>query len=105
MTVVEVIDGSCGFRTRIVVRMENSAIVRLTVSSECDAVARWGLGVDLVEWRECLGKRPFESHLWRSAMETLPHRSCPVLTAVLRAIETEIGATKPAEVAIRFLPA
>lgn len=101
--VVEVFDGSCGFRTRIAAHSEDAARVGITVSSECDAVAKWGSEIGRIDWRKCLGPRPFESKLWQSATESLRHRSCPVLTGVLRAIEAEVGAAKPAEILIRFL--
>ena len=103
MKVVEIFDGSCGFHTRIAVHKENADRVRITVTSECEAVVKWGGEIGRVEWRPCLGPHPFESHLWRSAAENLRHRSCPVLTGVLRAIESEVGAAKPADVLIRFL--
>ena len=103
MKVVEVSDGSCGFSTRIAAHREDAARVGITVSSQCEAAAEWGKEIGRVDWRECLGPRPLESHLWQSAMETLRHRSCPVLTGVLRAIEAEVGATKPAGVVIRFV--
>lgn len=102
--VVEVSDGSCGFCTRIIAQMEDAARVRITITSDCEAAAKWGEEIGRVDWRESLGSRPLESHLWQSAAEMLRHRSCPVLTGVLRAIEAEVGATKPAKIMIRFLP-
>jgi hypothetical protein len=101
--VVEVVDGSCGYSTRIAVHSKDADRVAITVFSECDAAAEWGKEISRVDWKECLGSRPLESHLWQSALETLRHRSCPVLTGVLRAIEAEVGATKPAKIMIRFL--
>lgn len=103
MRAVEVIDGSCGFRTHITAHLEDTDMVGLTVSSECEAVTRWGHQIARVDWRECIGRNPMTSRLWQSAMEILRHRSCPVLAAVLRAIETEVGATLPADIQIRFL--
>jgi hypothetical protein len=100
---MEVADGSCGFLTRIVVNMEDDTQVGITLSSECQAVEKWGWEIGRVDWRECLGQHPMESHLWRSAMEKLRHRSCPVFTGVVRAIETEVAAAKPAGIVIRFI--
>jgi hypothetical protein len=102
--VLEVIDDSCGFRTRIVACRKDRAVVTLNISSECDAVSRWGDQITEVEWRECLGKNPLESHLLRSAFGMLKHRSCVVPAAVLRAVEAEVGAAIPAGVTVRFLP-
>jgi hypothetical protein len=103
VTVVEVSDGSCGFRTRIAAHMEDAVWVGVEISSDCEAAAQWGRRIGRVEWRPCLGPHPLASDLWQSAVETLRHRSCPVLTGVLRAIEAEVGAARPAEILIRFL--
>jgi hypothetical protein len=101
--VLEVIDNSCGFRTRIVACRKDRAVVTLDISSECEAVSRWGDQISEVEWRECLGKKPLESKLLCSAFQMLKHRSCVVPAAVIRAIEAEVGAAIPAGITVRFI--
>ena len=103
MRVLEVIDDSCGFRTRIVAQRKDRAFVTLNITSECEEVARWGSGIREVDWRECLGGNALQSHLWHSAFQVLKHRCCPVPAAVLRAVSAEVGAIKAAGVAIDFL--
>ena len=103
MHVVDVFDGSCGSHTRITVCREDARTVNLTVSSDCEAAACWGQTNKQVDWRQCLGKDFPQSHLWQSAVKILRHRSCPLPMTTLRAIEAEVGATRPADIRIHFL--
>jgi hypothetical protein len=104
VNVVDVFDESCGFHTRITVCKENADMVNLTVASDCEAATRWGQTIKQVDWRQCLGKKFPQSLLWQSAMKILRHRSCPLPMTTLRAIEAEVGATRPADIRIHFLP-
>lgn len=104
MNVVDVFDESCGFHTRITVRRKNAGTVNLAVASDCEAATRWGQTIKQVDWRQCLGKDFPQSLLWQSAMKILLHRSCPLPMTTLRAIEAEVGATRPADIRIHFLP-
>ncbi len=103
MKVFEVADHSCGFKTRIVVRKKDRDTIILNIASECKEVSRWGNEIMEVKWRECLGKNFLESRLCSSAARMLKHRSCSVPTAVLRAIEAEVGSAIAAGSTIRFL--
>ena len=104
MTTVVVDNEACGFSTKIIVRRIGRDRVNIVLESDCESVARWNDDLEQVDWRAGLGGRPLESHLWRSAVKRLPHRSCPVLTATLRAVETAVGLARPAGVRIRFVP-
>lgn len=105
MTVVDVFDGACGFHTRITARREDAATVHLSVSGDCEAATRWAQRIKQVNWRQCLGKDFPQSELWQSSMKMLRHRSCPLPMTALRAIEAEVGATKPADIRIHFFSA
>lgn len=104
LTTVVVDNEACGFSTKITVRRIGRDRVGIVLESDCESVTRWSEDLGRVDWRACLGGRPLDSHLWRSAVGTLPHRSCPVLTATLRAVETAVGLARPAGVSIRFVP-
>ena len=103
MTTVVVENEACGFRSQIIVTRRDRDSVAIVMESGCEAVVRWGDAIREIDWRACLGSRPLESRLWQTAMEILPHRSCPVLTGTLRAIETAVGLARPAGVRIRFV--
>jgi len=104
MTLVEVDAGSCGFKTRIEVAKTDSRMVSVKISSNCEAVQQWGDQLGCLNWDECLGENAFSSPIFISAADCLKHRTCPVYVSLLKAIEVEVGATLPADVAIRFLP-
>jgi Family of unknown function (DUF6951) len=103
MTTVVVDNDSCGFQTKIIVLRQGRDRVRIRLESDCEAVVRWGDTIKEIAWRACLGRRPLESGLWRTAMEILAHRSCPVLIGTVRAVETAVGLARPAGAQIRFI--
>ena len=104
MTLVEVDAGSCGFTTRIGVSKTDARTVSISISSDCEAVEKWGGQLGSVDWRECFGKNAFSSQVFISAAYCLKHPACPVYIGLLKAIEVETGASLPADAAIRFLP-
>ena len=104
MTTVVVDNEACGFSTKITVQRQGRDRVSIVLESDCEAVAGWNADLTSVDWRACLGARPLDSPLWRSAAARLIHRACPVLTATLRAVETAVGLARPAGVRIRFVP-
>ena len=102
MTRVAVACGACGFQADIEVVRDGGRAVSLRLASRCEAVARWGATLGRIHWRDPLGRAAEALEFWRSALDMLKHRSCPVPLAVLKAIEVEIGAALPADVTIRF---
>ncbi len=76
----------------------------ISISSDCEAVEKWGNQLGSVNWRECLGKNAFSSQIFISATDCLKHTTCPVYIGMLKAIEVEVGASLPADATIRFLP-
>jgi hypothetical protein len=104
MTRVAVECGACGFSADLEVVRAGNRQVRLKVASGCEAVNRWGAAVARIRWPAVLGRAPEIQEFWGSALDMLTHRTCPVPLAVLKAIEAEIGAARPADVTIRFLP-
>ena len=104
MTIVEVDAGSCGFKTQIEVSKADSKMVSISISSDCEAVEKWGEQLGSVNWCECLGEKAFSSQIFISATNCLKHLTCPVYIGLLKAIEVEVGASLPADATIRFLP-
>ncbi|OQY02011.1 MAG: hypothetical protein B6I22_14010 [Desulfobacteraceae bacterium 4572_123] len=104
MTIVNVNAGSCGFTARIEVSKTGARTVSVSISSDCEAVEKWGDKLRLVNWRDCLGKNALSSPIFVFAADCLRHVTCPVPIGLLKAIEVEIGASLPADATIRFLP-
>lgn len=103
MTLVEVGAGACGFTTRIGASKTDARMASISISSDCEAVEKWGNQLGSVNWRECLGKNAFSSQIFISAADCLKHTTCPVYIGLLKAIEVEVGASLPADATIRFL--
>ena len=104
MTRVAVQCGACGFQAEIEVVRDGDRTVCLRLASDCAAVTRWGATVGRIHWHVPLGRAPGALGFWRSALDILKHRTCPVPLAVLKAVEVEIGAALPADTTIHFLP-
>jgi hypothetical protein len=102
MTFIEVDAGSCGLKTRIGVSKTDSKTVTISVSSDCEAVEKWGKQLESLNWRECLGKNAFSSQIFLSASDYLKHPACPAYIGLLKAIEVEVGASLPVDATIRF---
>jgi hypothetical protein len=105
MTIVNVDAGSCGFTAIIEVSKTGAQTVSVSISSDCEAVKKWGDKLGSVNWRDCFGKHAYSSPIFVSAADCLRHVTCPVPIGLLKAIEVEIGASLPADARIRFLPA
>lgn len=108
MTQVTVTAGICGFETRIQATDNGGYTAVLNIESMCP------------NWRkvsEKLGDTPIpvmgelfknkqtgklESKVLKTALETIPHVSCPVISGTLKALEVSVGLALPADVAITF---
>lgn len=101
MTRVIVNAGICGFRTTVEVRRIAKHRVSVVLSSDCEMVASMNGQLQDLEWLEVLGP-PTDSAVWDCACEHLKHPSCPVPTAILKAIEVELELALPKDVVIHF---
>jgi hypothetical protein len=105
MTVVEVQAGSCGHSARIVVESVDDRHVHVAIESACDQITAMNVELNRLCWK---GKgheifRPMnESAIYRSANLHIRHTACPIPAAILKAIEVEVGAALPKDVAITF---
>lgn len=105
MTVVKVSPGPCGFEARIRVERQSKYVARLFVESDCKAVAALGRELEKVDVRDIVGKGGFgRSRPFKCASRTLFHAACPLLAAMLKAAEVELGLAVPRDVTIKFTP-
>lgn len=54
-----------------------------------------------LEWQDALEPLA-DSPVYKSALEHIKHPACPVLVAIVKAIEVEVGVALPRDVVIRF---
>lgn len=104
MTKVQVNAGVCGFTVIIKVERDKDRNFHISLDTECEMVKKMAEDVSFLEFRA-----PFSAILhnpvYRSASKNLKHAACPVPSAILKAIEVEVGASLPRPVSITFVAA
>jgi len=101
MTRVVVEAGNCGFTATVEVTKLSARKVGVAVASECETLIEMGGQLEELDWPDAL-KPPGDSPVYNTAFKCIRHAACPVPTAILMAIEVEIGAAVPKDVSIRF---
>jgi len=101
MTKATVDAGICGFTALIEVIRLSPQRVRVAVTSECEMVSKMGEELKDLNWRDVLHQRE-DCLLYKSFRQHVKHVACPIPIAILKAIEVEVGAALPRDVAIRF---
>jgi hypothetical protein len=100
LTKVTVDAGICGFTAVIKATKTSKNKVRVTILCPCEMIKN--LNGDLTEeiGREAL-IRIIDSEIYRLASKHIKHTACPVPSAILKAIEVELGLALPGNVKIK----
>lgn len=104
-TRVEVYAGVCGHSAIIDVTKVDDAHVQVVVTSECDQITAMNPDLTRVQWKgkgHEVFKRMTESAVYHSAARHIRHTACPIPTAILKAIEVEVGIALPKDITITF---
>ncbi|HSB88990.1 MAG TPA: hypothetical protein VLD63_03075 [Anaerolineales bacterium] len=107
MRSLEVQAGACGYTAKITIHKVDERHVRVEIESSCDQITAMSDDLACLQWK---GKghevfRPMnESAVYRSASAHIRHTACPIPSAILKAIEVEVGAALPQDVTIHFRP-
>jgi hypothetical protein len=102
MAGINVDAGICGFVTNITVKKISKKSVRIDISSDCEMVTMAGQQLQEVEWMKILHPEGCLS-LISKAFTCIKHPACPVITAIFKAIEVEVGLALPKDSHIRFI--
>ncbi len=105
MTRIEVYAGVCGHSATIDVTKVDEAHVQVVISSVCDQITAMNPDLARVQWKgkgHEVFKRMTESAVYQSAARHIRHTACPIPTAILKAIEVEVGIALPKDVTITF---
>jgi hypothetical protein len=102
-TEVEVTSGICGFNTRIKAEKAEGKKIRITLSSDCEMVAKMQNDVAELEMIAAAFTRFLENPVYRSASKCLKHVACPVPSGILKALEVEAGLCLPKNASIVFI--
>jgi hypothetical protein len=103
MTEVEVFSGVCGFKTIIRVEDQKRYKATCTIESGCpnhQKVAKI-LNTASFNLMDELFKKG-KSQVLNACQGIVPHVSCPVPAAILKALEVGVGLALPADATIRF---
>lgn len=103
MTVLEVFAGVCGFTTVIKADPKGSYSAVCTIETTCPNLKKVGaaLGDEPLDvMTELFAKG--QSKVIATCTENLPHVSCPVPAAILKALEVSVGLALPADPVLTF---
>ena len=106
MTEVEVFSGICGFKTRIRVEDQKKYKATVIIESGCPnhkKVAKILEGITIDAMDELFRKG--KSQVMSACQGVIPHASCPVPAAILKALEVGVGLALPADATITFIAA
>lgn len=105
MTSLEVHAGSCGFSAKITVHKVDDRHVRVEIESGCDQLVAMNYDLVCLQWKgkghEVFGPMN-RSVVYQSASTHVRHTACPIPSAILKAIEVEVGAALPRDATITF---
>jgi len=104
MTEVEVFAGICGFKTRIRVEDRKKYNAAVTIESDCPnhkkvAAILKAANINMMDELFRKGK----SQVLNACQGIVPHLSCPVPAAVLKALEVGVGLALPADATVTFV--
>ena len=102
MTKVIVNSGACGFTVTITTEKGNEKKIAVSLDTACEMVQKMLADIATVDHRVTLtGFR--DNPVYLSAAKHLKHVTCPVPSAILKAIETEAGLNVPKDAQIDFV--
>lgn len=107
MTRVEAHAGACGFKTTVTARKEGRREVSIELESPCEAVRALSAELKRVGplgIRDVVGKGVENNRVFGAGSKTVSHAGCPVLVAIIKAAEVEMGMNVPSPVLITFEP-
>ncbi len=104
MTEVEVFSGICGFRTTIRVEDRGKYKADCIIESGCPNHRKVSKILNSVTFNmmDELFKKG-ESQVLNACQGIVPHASCPVPAAILKALEVGVGLALPADATITFV--
>ncbi len=104
-TRIEVYAGVCGHSAVIDVTKVDDTHVQVVITSACDEITAMNPDLARVQWKgkgHEVFKRMTESAVYQSAARHIRHTACPIPTAILKAIEVEVGIAVAKDVTIIF---
>lgn len=108
MTRVEVYAGGCGHSATIDVTSVDDRHVQVVIHSPCEQITAMNPDLACVQWKgkgHQVFRRMTDSVIYQSAASHIRHTACPIPSAILKAIEVEVGIALPVDVSVTFVRA
>ncbi len=102
MTEAKVQPGACGFPVLITVESISKKEIKVRLGSGCEMLQKMNEGLTNLDWRKGIFGKVCDSLIYRLANACISHVACPVPSAIIKAIEVEIGAAVPKDVTMSF---
>jgi hypothetical protein len=108
MTTLNVFAGICGFSTQVTSTDKGEYKAELSIRSECpnwNKVDQIFVGKELNVMTELFKDKKtgtLHSEVIDTALSTIPHVSCPVISGTLKALEVSVGLALPKDATITF---
>jgi hypothetical protein len=93
--------GICGFTTTVIAQTDGDA-VKLTITSECDAIRKLGEHLSVLNPYHEISFRRAIPQTYQEAMKYCTHAACAVPAGIIKVIEIESGLALPADVNIQL---
>jgi hypothetical protein len=91
----------CGFTTTVIAQTDGDA-VKLTITSECDAIRKLGEHLSMLNPNQEISFRRAIPQTYQEAMKYCHHAACLVPAGIIKVIEVESGLALPADVSIQL---
>lgn len=101
MTKVTVTPGNCGFSVVITAEKDKGKKIRVSLESDCEMIMNMNKDISPLDMKS-LFTHHIANPVYRSASQHLKHVACPVVSAILKAVEVEAGMAVPKDVSILF---
>jgi hypothetical protein len=102
MATVTVDAGICGFYTKIKALSPDRQKVHIAYQTACPHAAKASAELTQVDAFQELFRKPHETTVYAALSKHLPHVTCPLYSAFLKAIELAAGLALPKDVAVRI---
>ena len=93
--------GICGFTTTVTAQTVEDT-VKLTITSDCEAIRKLGEHLTSVSPYKEISFRRAIPLTYQEAMKYCTHAACPVPAGIIKAVEVESGLALPADVSIQI---
>ena len=100
MSMVTLEAGICGFASRISAKRDGDEMVKVSIETDCPHIAKASQELGAVDPMTEIFVKPHETIVYQVFSKHLPHVTCPVYSAILKAVEVEAMLALPKDVSM-----